>query len=50
MYLRWYYEVVIDHVEQVTHQTPHIRIGWANTGRLQRLPGRGCGMGREWSG
>jgi ryanodine receptor 2 len=31
MYRRWYYEVIIDHIEVVTHLEPHFRVGWANT-------------------
>ena len=50
MYLRWYYEVVIDHVEQVTHQTPHIRIGWANTEGYNAFPGAGAGWGANGVG
>ena len=31
MYQKWYFEVTIDHIEQTTHMTPHMRVGWANT-------------------
>jgi ryanodine receptor 2 len=31
MYQKWYFEVTVDHIEQTTHMTPHLRIGWANT-------------------
>ena len=31
MYRKWYYEVIIDHIEVVTHLEPHFRVGWANT-------------------
>jgi len=40
MYKKWYFEVVIDHIEQVTHAQPHIRIGWATT-HFQPSPGHG---------
>jgi len=43
MYRKWYFEVVIDHIEQVTHLTPHIRIGWATT-QFQPSPGHGDGF------
>jgi ryanodine receptor 2 len=31
MYQKWYFEVTVEHIEQTTHMTPHLRIGWANT-------------------
>lgn len=31
IYQKWYFEVTMDHIEQTTHMTPHLRIGWANT-------------------
>lgn len=31
MFRKWYYEVIIDHIEVVTHLEPHFRVGWANT-------------------
>ena len=40
LYRKWYFEVVIDHVETVSH-TPHIRIGWANTEGFLPFPGAG---------
>ncbi|CAF1664754.1 unnamed protein product, partial [Adineta ricciae] len=43
MYKKWYFEVVIDHIEQVTHVQPHIRIGWATTD-FQPSPGHGDGF------
>lgn len=43
MYKKWYFEVVIDHIEQVTHSQPHIRIGWATT-HFQPSPGHGDGF------
>ena len=50
MYQKWYYEVIIDHIEQVTHQTPHIRIGWANTDGFGAYPGGGYGWGANGVG
>ena len=37
MFRRWYYEVIIDHIEVVTHLEPHFRVGWANTKGLTLL-------------
>lgn len=33
LYSKWYFEVAIDHVEQVpaSSQPPHFRVGWANS-------------------
>lgn len=32
-YRKWYYEVVVDHVQQfVTSDATHLRVGWGNTG------------------
>jgi len=45
MYQQWYYEVVIDHVEMVSHLPPHIRIGWANTEGYIPYPGGGSHWG-----
>ena len=43
MYKKWYFEVAIDHIEQVTHIQPHIRIGWATT-HFQPSPGHADGF------
>ena len=43
MYKKWYFEVVIDHIEQVTHIQPHIRVGWATT-QFQPSPGHADGF------
>jgi ryanodine receptor 2 len=40
---KWYFEVAIDHIEQVTHIQPHIRIGWATT-HFQPSPGHADGF------
>ena len=50
MYLKWYYEVVIDHLQQVTHDAPHLRIGWANTDGFSAFPGGGYGWGANGVG
>lgn len=42
MYRRWYYEVIIDHIEVVTHLEPHFRVGWANTKGLSLLLNNTC--------
>ena len=31
LYSKWYFEVAIDHVEQMSSMTPHFRVGWGNT-------------------
>ena len=41
MYSKWYYEVILDHTEQVSHLPPHIRVGWANTEGFCPYPGGG---------
>lgn len=43
MYRKWYFEVIIDYIEQVTHMQPHIRVGWATT-HFQPSPGHGDGF------
>lgn len=45
MYPKWYFEVVVDSVETVTHQQAKIRIGWANTEGYDAQPGGGAGWG-----
>lgn len=37
VYQKWYFEVTLDHMEQTTHMTPHLRIGWANTAGLDTV-------------
>lgn len=46
-YQKWYFEVVIDHIEQVTHMLPHLRIGWANSLGYVTYPGGGEAWGGE---
>ncbi|XP_052827801.1 ryanodine receptor isoform X7 [Octopus bimaculoides] len=41
MYKKWYFEVVIAFIEQCTHQTPILRIGWGNTEGFVPYPGGG---------
>lgn len=36
----------MDHIEQRTHMTPHLRIGWANTTGYVPYPGGG----KKWGG
>jgi ryanodine receptor 2 len=31
VYLKWYFELTVDHVEVTTHLAPHLRVGWAST-------------------
>ncbi|XP_066971317.1 ryanodine receptor isoform X19 [Macrobrachium rosenbergii] len=46
MYQRFYYEVTLDHIEQVSHLNPHLRLGWANTKGYVSFPGGG----EKWGG
>ncbi|XP_075211293.1 ryanodine receptor [Lycorma delicatula] len=46
VYQKWYFEVTMDHIEQTTHMTPHLRIGWANTSGYVPYPGGG----EKWGG
>ncbi|XP_043197981.1 ryanodine receptor-like isoform X5 [Amphibalanus amphitrite] len=46
MYLKWYYEVTVDHIEQASHMPPHLRMGWANTMGYIPYPGGG----EKWGG
>jgi hypothetical protein len=43
MYKKWYFEFVIDHIEQMRHFQPHIRIDWVRI-YFQPLPDRGDGF------
>ncbi|VDM25857.1 unnamed protein product, partial [Hydatigera taeniaeformis] len=45
MYTKWYFEVFIDALENVTHQPPGIRIGWGNTDGYTPHPVGGPGWG-----
>ncbi|VDP80904.1 unnamed protein product [Echinostoma caproni] len=45
MYPKWYFEVIIDALETVTHQPAQIRIGWGNTEGYDAQPGGGAGWG-----
>lgn len=38
MYRKWYFEVIIDHIETVSNFEPHFRVGWANTTGLFFIP------------
>ncbi|KAI5742923.1 hypothetical protein M8J77_012710 [Diaphorina citri] len=46
VYQKWYFEVTLDHIEQTTHMTPHLRIGWANSTGYVPYPGGG----EKWGG
>ncbi|XP_057661319.1 ryanodine receptor isoform X14 [Diorhabda carinulata] len=46
IYQKWYFEVTVDHLEQTTHMTPHLRIGWANSKGYIPYPGGG----EKWGG
>lgn len=46
VYHKWYFEVTMDHIEQMTHMMPHLRIGWANTTGYMPYPGGG----EKWGG
>jgi len=50
IYLKWYYEAIVDHVETVSHLAPHIRIGWANTEGFVPYPGAGSSWGANGVG
>ena len=39
LYSKWYFEVAIDHVEQMSSLPPHFRVGWANTSGYVPYPG-----------
>ncbi|KAG9509881.1 Ryanodine receptor, partial [Fragariocoptes setiger] len=46
MYQRWYYELVVDHIELChQHLSPHLRVGWASTRGFCPYPGGGCAWG-----
>ncbi|TNN17701.1 Ryanodine receptor isoform 2 [Schistosoma japonicum] len=45
MYPKWYFEVIIDLLETVTHQPAKIRVGWANTEGYNAHPCGGPGWG-----
>ena len=46
MYTRWYLELTLDYLEQVTHLELHFRVGWANTLGYVPYPGGGP----KWGG
>ncbi|OCT66306.1 hypothetical protein XELAEV_18042564mg [Xenopus laevis] len=50
-YKKWYYEMVVDHVEQyVTAEATHLRVGWAMTEGYSPYPGAGEGWGANGVG
>ena len=50
MYHRWYYEVVVDHIETINNLSPHLRVGWANTKGYLPYPGGGSHWGSNGVG
>ena len=46
MFRRWYFELTIDHMEQLSHLEPQFRVGWANTTGYVPYPGGGP----KWGG
>ena len=46
MYQKFYFEATLDHIEQVSHLPPHLRIGWANNRGYIPYPGGG----EKWGG
>ncbi|KAI0239122.1 Ryanodine receptor [Lamellibrachia satsuma] len=50
MYQRWYYEIIVDHIESVSHLPPHIRFGWGNTEGFVPYPGGGFDWGTNGVG
>ncbi|KAK7904971.1 hypothetical protein WMY93_017578 [Mugilogobius chulae] len=45
-YKKWYYELMIDHVDHfVTSEPSHLRVGWANSKGYAPYPGGGEGWG-----
>lgn len=50
MYHRWYYEVVVDHIEMINNLSPHLRVGWANTKGYLPYPGSGLYWGTNGVG
>ncbi|TGZ67043.1 hypothetical protein CRM22_004998 [Opisthorchis felineus] len=45
MYPKWYFEVIVDALETVTHEPAHLRVGWGNTEGYDAQPGGGAGWG-----
>ena len=31
LYSKWYYEITIDYIEEVSHMPLHFRVGWGST-------------------
>lgn len=50
MYSKWYFELTIDHIEQLTHIVPQFRVGWANTAGYVPYPGGGPKWGGTGAG
>lgn len=50
MYKRWYYEVIVDHIELINGLSPHFRVGWANSKGYMPYPGSGSHWGANGVG
>ena len=50
MYMKWYFEAIVDQVESVGSMPPQIRVGWANTEGFVPYPGGGYGWGANGVG
>lgn len=50
MFKKWYYEVVVDHVQTAGVSAPHVRVGWANVEGYSAYPGSGKGWGSNGVG
>lgn len=45
MYKKWYYEMVVDHIETTGVAAPHLRVGWANIEGYRAYPASGSKWG-----
>ncbi|KAJ8044966.1 Ryanodine receptor 2 [Holothuria leucospilota] len=50
VYKKWYFEVAVDNVENVTHRQTHFRTGWANSLGFRPYPRGGEGWGSSGVG
>ncbi|XP_069116591.1 ryanodine receptor-like isoform X2 [Argopecten irradians] len=50
MYKRWYFEVIVDRVEILSHLSPILRLGWTNTQGFVPHPGGGEKWGANGAG
>ncbi|KAI8510298.1 hypothetical protein Bbelb_112140, partial [Branchiostoma belcheri] len=49
-YTKWYYELVVEEVQQNTSIPAHLRVGWANSSGFSPYPGGGEGWGSNGVG